>query len=155
MTVANGTVLILMGKRQIISASEAMEVIGFAMIFIPGGGGKLNKLQILEKESNILAKLNSTSIQTKLNKVTGEMEPYMKEIDGEDYKLILKRHIGEGFSNGEPDYQNLEVQSSAGKVKFDRHIYIDNDGNIIKISDYIPQRRGSAIRVDVYDKNNN
>lgn len=69
--------------------------------------------------------------------------------------MILRRDVGEGFSHDQPDHWNLEVQSSAGKVKYDRHVYVDKDGNIIKVSDYTPQRRGNGITEDVYDINNN
>ncbi|WP_035284530.1 RHS repeat-associated core domain-containing protein, partial [Clostridium sp. Maddingley MBC34-26] len=104
---------------------------------------------------DIIKQLNNAPIQTKLNKVTGEMEPYMKQIEGDDYKIILRRDVGEGFSHGEPNHWNVEVQTPSGNIKFDRHLYIDEEGNITKISDYIPQRRGKPIKEDVYNKDEN
>ena len=49
-----------------------MAVIELAMIFVPGRAVKSNNVSILEKDSEILAKLKSAPIQTKLNKVTGK-----------------------------------------------------------------------------------
>ena len=104
--------------------------------------------------NDILKQLKDAPIQTKLNKVTGNMEPYMKQIVGEDYKVILRRDIGEGFSHGDLNHWNLEVQTPKGKMKFDRHIYVDSKGNITNISDYIPQKKGKPIRTTIFNKDN-
>jgi hypothetical protein len=60
----------------------------------------------------------------------------------DDYKVILRRDIGD-FSHGDMDHWNLEVQTISGNQKYDLHMYIDDDGNMLPLTDenvYIPKK---------------
>lgn len=124
--------------------------------FVAGSGvGNLAKGASSNPLSNdVIKQLENAPIQTKLNKVTEQMEPYMKQVLGDDYKLILRRDIGEGFSHGDLNHWNIEVQTFQGNMKFDRHLYVDVEGNIQKIVDYIPQRKGRPIVNVIFDNTN-
>ena len=66
----------------------------------------------------------------------------------DEYKVILRRDIGD-FSHGGMDHWNLEVQTLSGNQKYDLHMYIDDNGNIIPFTDdnvYIPKK--SSFRKD-------
>ncbi|AQR93120.1 N-acetylmuramoyl-L-alanine amidase family protein [Clostridium saccharoperbutylacetonicum] len=124
-----------------------------------GIGGEIAANEAAEWVSNplsndVVKQLENAPIETKLNKVTEQMEPYMKQVLGDDYTLILRRDVGKGFSHGDLDHWNIEVQTSQGKMKFDRHLYVDAEGNIQKIVDYIPQRRGKPIVNVIFDNTN-
>ena len=116
------------------------------------GGKEKIEYQGVNKVDKLLNDLRNKGFNERVNPVTGIEEPYMKMIESDDYKLLFRRDIGD-FSHGDLDHWNLEVQSKAGKVKFDRHIYVDEGGNIIKIVDWIPQKKGKNISKVIFDIN--
>ena len=87
--------------------------------------------------NEIIQRLIEAPIIEKLNTETGMLEPYMKMIEGDDYKLILRRDYG-AFAHGDLPHWNLEVQTKSGKIKYDKHIYYDDNGEIDRIVDWIP-----------------
>lgn len=77
---------------------------------------------------------NSKDVITKRNS-KGEMVPYAKQFKiSDDYKIILRRDIGE-FSHGLADHYNLELQTKAGNIKYNLHLFINEAKEIIKIKD--------------------
>ena len=84
-----------------------------------------------ECEKKIVDEFKNADIIYKENPITGISEPYMKKIEIDGHKLLLRRDVG-GFSHGYNDHWNLELQTSAGNTKYDLHMYIDEIGNIIK-----------------------
>lgn len=85
-------------------------------------------------KKKIVDEFKNADIIYKENPITGISEPYMKKIEIDGYKLLLRRDVG-GFSHGYNDHWNLELQTSAGNTKYDLHMYIDEIGNIIKMED--------------------
>ncbi len=104
--------------------------------------------------NEIIQRLIEAPIIEKLNTETGMLEPYMKMIEGDDYKLILRRDYG-AFAHGDLPHWNLEVQTKSGKIKYDKHIYYDDNGEIDRIVDWIPQKKGKNLSIEVYNKKNN
>ncbi len=95
-------------------------------------------------KQTLLDALKEAPVEYRKNPRTGEMEPYMKQIQvTEDYKLILRRDIGD-FNHGDLDHWNLEVQTiGGGNVKYDLHLYIGDDGNLLPFTEdnvYIPKK---------------
>ncbi|MBE5945166.1 MAG: RHS repeat-associated core domain-containing protein [Lachnospiraceae bacterium] len=99
---------------------------------------------ISTNQQTLLDALKDAPVEYRKNPRTGEMEPYMKQIQvTEDYKLILRRDIGD-FNHGDLDHWNLEVQTiGGGNVKYDLHLYIGDDGNLLPFTEdnvYIPKK---------------
>ena len=93
----------------------------------------------------IIDGLKDADIIYKENPLTGKLEPYMKQFQvNDDYKVLMRRDF-DGFNNHDPNgnHWNLEVQTTGGRTVYDMHIYLDEDGNILPISDdniYIPRK---------------
>ena len=64
--------------------------------------------------------------------------PYRKEVVYDGVKVMLRKDAGPFTHSNQPDHFNLEVWNEFGNLKFDRHIYVDDNGDIVKIVDYIP-----------------
>jgi len=68
------------------------------------------------------------------------MEPYIKQYQIDDtYKAVIRRDFND-FSHGDANHWNLEIQTVKGNQRYDLHIYVDNAGNIIEVSEYIPKK---------------
>jgi len=88
-------------------------------------------------KEDIVKELKSAKVIYKKNPVTGNMEPYMKQIIVDDgYRIILRRDVGD-FSHELADHWNLEIQTPSGNTKYDMHMFVDELSNIIKIEDKI------------------
>ncbi len=87
----------------------------------------------LNKQS-ILDALKEAPIVYRKNPNTGKMEPYMKQVQiTDEYKVLLRRDVGD-FNHGDLDHWNLEVQTTKGNLKYDLHLYIGEDGNLLPIT---------------------
>lgn len=98
-----------------------------------GGSGK----------EKILKGLEDAPVEYRTNPRTGISEPYMKQYQmNDEYKAILRRDVGD-FSHGDMNHWNFEVQTTNGNIKYDLHMYLGEDGNILPFSEeniYIPKR---------------
>ena len=109
-----------------------LEIEGFHTYFV--GDGVLAHNMCKE---DIVKELKSAKVIYKKNPVTGNMEPYMKQIIVDDsYRIILRRDVGD-FSHELADHWNLEIQTPSGNTKYDMHMFVDELSNIIKIEDKI------------------
>jgi len=82
-------------------------------------------IKVIKDSKNTIFKTNAN----------GEKVPYGKRVNiNDDYKIIVRRDIGE-FSHGDANHYNIEVQTKAGNIKYNMHIYVDNLMNIIKVVD--------------------
>ena len=97
----------------------------------------------INSDNFIINELKNAAMEYRKNPVTGNIEPYMKQIQiNEDYKVLLRRDIGD-FNHGDLDHWNLEVQTINGKLKYDLHLYLDEAGNVLPFSKdniYIPKK---------------
>jgi RHS repeat-associated core domain len=74
-----------------------------------------------KKSTDIIYKTNSN----------GEKVAYGKIIQlNEDYKILIRRDIDE-FSHGDANHINVEIQTKAGNIKGNLHIYVDEAMEII------------------------
>ena len=88
----------------------------------------------------IINGLKDAKVQTKVNKLTGKLEPYMKQFKLDDnYKVVLRRDVGEAFNHGDLNHWNLELQTLKGNLRYDLHLYVDEFVEIFKTGEYIPK----------------
>ena len=74
-------------------------------------------------------------MEYKMNPNTGMMEPYMKQaVISDDYKVVLRRDIGD-FNHDDLDHWNFEVQTIGGNTKYDLHLYVGDDGDLLPFTD--------------------
>ena len=101
----------------------------------------INSLNI----KKIIDGLKDADMIYKLNPVTNEMEPYMKQYQlNETYKVLLRKDWG-GFNDHDinGDHWNLEIQTTGGRTVYDLHVYLDENGELIPFTDdniYIPKK---------------
>ena len=85
----------------------------------------------------IIEGLIDADIIYKENPETGQMEPYMKMYQvNEEYKILFRRDF-DGFNDHDPagNHWNFEVQTTGGRTVFDLHIYVDESGTILPITE--------------------
>ncbi|MCR5584142.1 MAG: hypothetical protein K6F63_01750 [Lachnospiraceae bacterium] len=94
-----------------------------------------------ENKENILKGLKDAPVEYRVNPKTGIKEPYLKQYNiNDEYKVILRRDVGD-FNHGDFNHWNLEVQTKNGNTKYDLHMYLTDDGDLMPFTEknvYIP-----------------
>ncbi len=97
----------------------------------------------VSNKEKLINGLKDAPVEYRTNPRTGVKEPYMKQYQvNDEYKAILRRDVGD-FSHGDMDHWNLEVQTTGGNLKYDLHMYLGEDGNILPITEeniYVPKK---------------
>lgn len=77
----------------------------------------------------------------------------MKSVTYDGIRVNLRRDIGPDFSHGDDNHWNLEIMNEFGNVKFDRHIYVDEKGEIVKIVDTTPRTKSkTSTEIVIYER---
>lgn len=94
----------------------------------------------LDFHQQLLEDLKNAPVQTKRVKGTEIELPYMKSVIYDGIRVNMRMDVGPNFAH-EEDHWNLEVMNEFGTVKLDRHIYVDDKGDIIRIVDTMPKTK--------------
>ena len=79
--------------------------------------------------------LKNAPMEYRRNPKTGAMEPYMKQVQiTDEYKVLFRRDVGD-FNHGDADHWNLEIQTQRGNTKYDLHLYLGEDGNLLPVTE--------------------